>query len=198
MIDKKVFAYSLQKLALVIPAFAPDFSKKEVLQAWFESLCDLDPEKFDSALRQAALGCETFPAVARIRALAGQESPSKEVQATHVANAIAEALRIGPERPMEAYKRMGPVAAAVAVKLGNWRDLCMGTDVNQLEWIKRSWIKIAKEHLSDHNAPVLMLAQSDTLALPESESDDEKFVHVSSHSIEERVAIKTKLREATI
>ena len=193
--DKRIFAQSMQKLAIVVPAFAPDFSRKEVLAAWHEALSDLDPSKFDSALKTASISSDTFPSVARLRSLAGQGAVSTEAQATTLVGAIVEALKIGPERPTEAYKQMGPEAAAIAMKLGSWRDLCMSTDLTQLEWIRRSWIKTAKAHITDPTFKPLMLPESEVLALPQAQEHIE-FEHVSTQSEEKKNEIKTKLREA--
>lgn len=194
--DKRLFAQSMQKLAIVVPAFAPDFSRKEVLAAWYEALSDLDPSKFDSALKTASISCDTFPPVARIRSLAGQGTLSNEVQATTLVCAIVDALRIGPERPIEAYKQMGPQAAAIAQKLGIWRDLCMSTDLTQLEWIKRSWLKTAKAFLEDPTSQPLMLASAEVLALPSAPQEQKEFEHVSTQPEQVKNEIKIKLREA--
>lgn len=194
--DKRLFAQSMQKLAIVVPAFAPDFTRKEVLAAWFEALSDLDPSKFDAALKTASISCDTFPPVARIRSLAGQGTPSKEAQATTLVDTIVDALRIGPERPTEAYAQMGPQAAAIAQKLGSWRDLCMITDLTQLEWIKRSWMKTAKAFLEDPTSQPLMLASTEVLALPSAPQEQKEFEHVSTQSEQIKNEIKNKLREA--
>jgi hypothetical protein len=149
---KKAIIATLRKLASAIPSFAPDFSKQEVCEVWLENVSDIAPERFGAACKEAIHVCETFPSVAKIRALAGTGQTSDKELAEQVADTIWNSLRFGADNPGVAYAHMGELSATVARRLGSWYDLCMRTQVDQESFVKKRWCSVAQQYLAEHRS----------------------------------------------
>lgn len=101
---------TLIKLSISIPNFAPDFSKREVAEAWCEHLCDLNysAEQWKAVFKIAAQTCEKFPSIAELVKIAnGSNNVSTKSIATKEAEGIWSLLsRISthyePERFLQA------------------------------------------------------------------------------------------------
>jgi hypothetical protein len=82
---------TLIKLSISIPNFAPDFSKREVAEAWCEHLCDLSfsAEQWKKVFKVAAQTCEKFPSIAELVKIAnGSDTVSTKSIATKEAEGI--------------------------------------------------------------------------------------------------------------
>lgn len=137
---------TLRKLAATVPSFAPDFCDKFVCECWVEALEELTVEEIGRACKIAISQCKTFPSVAQMREFIGKKQQDDKEVAEDIVNAIWESLVYG-NNPSKACEKMGPVAWAVAGKIGSWYDIVNNTDYERPQWAKKSWLRIAERHL---------------------------------------------------
>jgi len=142
----KAIIGSLRKLAILLP-FAPDFSKQDVCEAWCENLADLELAEIGIACKKAIATCKTFPAICEFRAMVGKKEATDDDIASECVEKIWECLRMGFEAQIQAHAEMGELAWAIAMKCGSWYDLCYNTNMDSVDFIKKSWKTTALNHI---------------------------------------------------
>lgn len=108
-----------------------DISDKTLLMIWYEALKDLTVAEWHHAITVAVRNEQFFPAISRLRALAGKaKDPSNEpVSPEALARQIAEDLydavcRFGWPNEDRANKTLSPACKHVIRSMGGWSRLC--------------------------------------------------------------------------
>lgn len=152
ILEQKGLIITLRKLAIAIPTFAPNFNDKEVCEVWLEHLSEMTPSALGLACQEAIKTCDTFPSIAKLRKLSGASTQTDDELADQIVDTIWNHLSMGTNRCMEAQDSMGTLATEVQLRIGSWYDLCMNTNVNQADYIKRRWRSTALQVLREHRA----------------------------------------------
>lgn len=138
---QKFLIKHLQKMAIKIPAGAPNFTEQLVCEAWLEEIDDLNKSQFETACSKAVQECRFFPSVSEFRSFAKPKEATSQENAVEVADRIAGAISAhGYTNPQIARQAIGELGWLLVERLGGWREVCHSIQsYDQLATFKAQW-----------------------------------------------------------
>jgi hypothetical protein len=142
--DLERFGLALKSLALVLPKWAPDFSKPNAIGIWFTSFKEMPQEKFLLGCKLAKESLEEFPSLKKLMELCEGNILDPEELGQQIAAKIEEAMeKIGGYNPQYAQNFLGPLGWKIVQENGGWNAICNLT-YKDLEHLRKKWRDRAK------------------------------------------------------
>lgn len=170
--EKQEFVLVMNDLARSVRKYAPDFTDRENLAAWYTPLKDIPSDRLIEACNFAKSNLDEFPSIAWIiRKCKGTTRSDREIGqeiSTRIEGAIS---KFGWTNPKGAREYMGPLAWEVVQQLGGW-SVTTDTLNDHMAQMRKTWREIGEVvsknfHESGFNYPT---------ALPESSFSASQFI----------------------
>ena len=151
MMTDKECAQFLERLSVLIPVQAPNFTPSSVA-IWNEAL-GLSKAEAMGALNRAKHECRFFPSIAELRKFADKGALDPEAEANAVADRVSEAVRRyglvngmgadAKEKLAEIYAFLGPIGTHIVKVAGGWNPFVDTITYDNLATYKAQWRKTA-------------------------------------------------------